>query len=191
MDLPNILKGALAGTALSCLLRQAGYPVASGAVEDVFPILRQLTRTPYMSVPPEIRLLPDLLIPHEGRVQLVEIKYRSVFDLEAVRKLVGKLTPQQERFSGLYTVLLRGTSPAGDRATLDDLVRVVPPASLPLLKAAPLFCRHAGIGPSEAEAGTEIVWQSMEPLPRVFDRLQATPELLPSLVPLLRFLGTL
>lgn len=189
-----MLKGALAETALCCLLREAGYRMAACSVETLVPPLRQLGAAEYLTLGPELRLLPDFLVVQPGGVVPLEVKYRTAFDLESVRKLLPKLREQQGRFPSTYTVLARGSSPAAEGARADDLVRVLPPGELELLGAAPIFGRYvraAAIASASGPPCLEPLWQSLEPLPAVFERLKERPELMEALVPVLRALAQL
>lgn len=195
MDFLNTLKGSITQTLVHCLLRQAGYPVVSTAIESLIPSLALLDWSSYdnLHLGAELRLLPDLLLlPRENSARMVEVKFRSRFDRETLRRLLEKCQVQQKHFPETYTVIVRGTSPKGAMARADDVIRVLPPGSLELLAAADIFfhvCVPA-VGESE-EARLEPLWQSLRPMTTVFDRLQSQREVLEQIVPLIRALAAL
>lgn len=195
MEFLNTLKGSTVQTIIQCLLRQAGYPVVSTSIEVLIPSLSLLDWASYdgLDLGAELRLLPDLLLlPRESPARLVEVKYRMKLDREALRNLLEKCRVQQKHFPDAYTVLVRGSSPKGAAARVDDLIRVLPPNSLELLAAADLFfhtCAPASGGSEEARL--EPLWQSLRPMTTVFDRLQSHREVLEQVVPLVRALVAL
>jgi hypothetical protein len=193
LDFRNVLVGSIAETAVLHLLRQAGYAAVPASVESLFPMLPAMDQAVYeaLDLAAELRHLPDILVlPQGSPSMLVEVKFRRRVDRDTLRKLYEKLHRQQARFPDAHTVVIRGTSPKGAAARVDDLVRVLPPGRLELILAADLFYHTAAEGSAE-EARLEPLWCALRPLTSAFDRLQGRREDVDRLVPLVRALAEL
>ena len=195
MDFTNDCKGAIVETAIACLLRHAGYPVAHAGIESLLPVLPLFGHGRYeaLDLTPQLRLSPDLLIlPHGAPGLQIEVKYRKYLDRGAVQKLLVKVGEQQACYPQTHTILVRSVSPRGSAARADDVVRVLPPKRLEILAAADLFYHG---GPADAlpeDSRMEPLWQALRPMTSTFDRLQGeNREMLERLVPVFRSLAEL
>lgn len=187
MQYTNNLKGALAETAICCLLRNAGYPAVPNGIESRMAMLPLLTgaQVASLDLTPEVRLAPDLLILPLGRASvLVEIKYRRQITRDVLQQLLCKAQEQQRYYPTTHTILIRSISPKGAAARADDLIRVLPPNRLELLAAGDVFY-HCTAGQEAGEhERLEPVWSALRPMSGAFDALQgAGREMLEHLVP--------
>jgi hypothetical protein len=191
IDFASAAKGGATEALLASLLREAGYSVIPTAIEGLVPALSAMDQDAYqrLSLSPELRLLPDLLVlPCDGAALQVEVKFRSRIDREVLRQLLERLRRQQAVHPATQTVLVRGVSPRGEAARVDDLIRVLPPGRLALLEAADLFW-HTCVTEGDEEERIEPVWGALRPLTTSFPRLQSHRNQLERLIPLIRSLA--
>lgn len=194
MDFRSTLAGAVTETAIAGLLHHAGYPVVRSSIETIFPHLPLLSQDEYaqLNVSPVLRQLPDLLVlPIDGPAMLLEVKFRSKLTRATVALLLDKVRSQQNVHPQAHTIIARGTSPLGERARADDLVRLLPPGRLELLAAGDLFFHSLPADSDQEDERLEPMWRALRTLPSAFPRLQAQRHQLEQLVPVLRTLAAL
>jgi hypothetical protein len=166
MEFRSTVKGSTAETLVRVLLQSTGCTVMATSVEQLIPSVVAVTQGRYaqMALPHSIRYMADLLvIPPAGAARLLEIKYRTFLDLSSIRWIREKASKQASFVSDVHTVLVRGVSPAGTKARLDDIVRVVPPGRVDLLTAGELAIQQPLTGVTES-AKAEGFWQALQPL---------------------------
>jgi hypothetical protein len=173
--LTNVLRGRLAERILTVvLLERGGYRVTRLGIEELFDEVKYLDWEQYLSLglPEQLRTLPDLLVTDAGvtRANLIELKYRRLFDKETAEELLRTLTYQRKFWPPSFAVIIVGKSSWSDDARFhQDYIRVIPPDETALLKGP----RGDDIPTDEPEAMHALVTTPDAHQPISFPRFRA------------------
>ncbi|MBO9519442.1 MAG: hypothetical protein J7493_15375 [Porphyrobacter sp.] len=177
MDFSNRLKKEMSEGIVRAVLEDAGYRVTDFGIEKLVPGLNRHTRKQYeaLAFPTTIRKLPDFIVTagDEQSKQLVEVKYRTAWQLE----VLSDLREQVEAMREIVLVSFNASAP-NPRGFIDSPAR--------FLRCCRLRCED---GRYEAElrgrdapgrawysvdslGSDDALWWQMSPLREVFPQLR-------------------
>jgi hypothetical protein len=127
----NAIKAQITQGLIKTLFERAGYRVTRLGVEELFSEITYLDEASYkaLNLPFALRYLPDLLVADADltRAFLVEVKFRTTFDVKTMEDLYRELTRQREYWPDSHAIVLIAKPFVPEGRFHQDCIRVIPP----------------------------------------------------------------